>query len=139
LRTVLLTALAGLLMPLVWVPTHAQDAELVGTWRGTSTCVDKVHFPACHDEVVVYEARQKSGAAHEVILRADKLVNGVREFMGEFDLHRAPDGGWVGEYRNARVRVRIVLRVRGSHMTGVMTDEPSGRRVREIAADRVPN
>ena len=30
-------------------------AELIGTWRGTSTCTDRVAAPACNDETVVYE------------------------------------------------------------------------------------
>jgi hypothetical protein len=36
---------------------HAADdhtpQELVGTWKGTSTCTDRVAAPACRDEVVV--------------------------------------------------------------------------------------
>jgi len=61
----------------------------------------------------------------------------VREFMAEFDFHRA-DSTWVAEYQGARVRIQIVLRVRAGHMTGVLTDEPSGRRVRDLTLERVP-
>jgi hypothetical protein len=100
--------------------------------------VDKAQFPACRDEQVVYDVRQKGSAPDTVTLRADKVVNGVREFMGEFDFHRAPDTTWVTEYQTPRVHIRIVLRVRAAHLAGVLTDEPSGRRVRDIALDRVP-
>jgi hypothetical protein len=30
-------------------------AQLIGVWRGTSICTDRVAAPACHDETVVYE------------------------------------------------------------------------------------
>lgn len=133
-----LVALVGAVIPLVLVPTRSQLPDLVGSWRGTSTCVDKVHYPACNDEHVIYDARQKAAAPDTVTLRADKVTNGVREFMGEFDFHRAPDSTWVAEYQNPRVRIRIVLRVRSDHLTGFLTDEPSGRRVRAIAAERIP-
>ena len=130
--------LAILLLPLVWPSPNAQDVGIVGSWHGTSLCVDKVHFPACKDEEVIYDVRRKGRAPDTVTLRADKVVNGVREFMGEFDFGRAADSAWVTTYANARVRIRIVLRVRGSQVTGVMTDEPSARRVREISVARVP-
>jgi hypothetical protein len=29
--------------------------EIVGTWRGTSACVDRQSAPACTDEEVIYE------------------------------------------------------------------------------------
>ena len=133
-----LIALMGAVLPFMGVPARFQHPDLVGSWRGTSTCVDKVHFPACNDERVIYDAQQKGTAPDTVTLRADKVVNGVREFMGEFDFHFAPDSTWVAEYRNPQVRIRIVLRVRGAQLTGFLTDEASGRRVRAIAAERIP-
>ena len=129
--------LAGLVLFLTWTPAYAQDAEIVGSWRGTSICVDKANFPACNDEQVIYDVRRKGSGRDTVTLRADKVVNGVREFMAEFDFHRA-DSTWVAEYQGARVRIQIVLRVRAGHMTGVLTDEPSGRRVRDLTLERVP-
>ena len=129
--------LALVLLPLSWISPNGQDADIVGSWRGTSICVDRVQFPACKDEQVVYDVRRKGSAQDTVTLRADKVVNGVREFMAEFDFSRAPDSTWVTTYESPRIRIRIVLRVRGSQMTGVLTDEPSARRVREIAVARV--
>jgi hypothetical protein len=128
---------AGLVLSLTWVPPYLQDVDILGSWRGTSTCVDRANFPACKDEHVIYDARQKGTGRDTVTVRADKVVNGVREFMAEFDFRRA-DSTWVAEYQGPRVRIRIVLRVRAAHMTGVLTDEPSGRQVRAIALDRVP-
>src|SRR3954452_3692967 len=128
--------LAILVVPLAWAPQNARDVDIIGSWGGTSLCVDKVHFPACHDEQVIYDVQRKGSSSDTVTLRADKVVNGVREFMGAFDFGREPDSTWVAIYQNPRIRMRIVLRVRGSQMTGVMTDEPSARRIREIAVAR---
>ena len=116
---------------------HSQTAEIVGSWRGTSLCVDKVNYPACKDEQVIYDVAAKGSSRDTVNLRADKIVNGVREFMGDFDFGRAPDSTWIAKYENPRVRLRIVLRIRDDHMAGFLTDEISGRRVREMALDRV--
>ena len=133
-----ISILAILVVPLAWIPKNAQNVDIIGSWRGTSICVDKVHFPTCNDEQVIYDVQRKGTSSDTVTLRADKVVNGVREFMGQFDFSREPDSGWVAKYENTRVRIRIVLRVRGSEMKGVMTDEPSARRIREIAVARVP-
>jgi hypothetical protein len=118
--------------------TQSQRADIVGSWRGTSLCVDKAHFPACKDEHVIYDVTPKGNTGDTVTLRADKIVNGVREFMGEFDFARAADSAWVAHFENPRAKHEIVLRVRSDHMTGYMTDLLSGRRPREMALDRVP-
>src|SRR5512145_3386240 len=130
--------LAVLALALAWAPPNSQDMVILGSWRGTSLCVDKARFPACKDEQVIYDVQRKGGARDTVTLRADKVVNGVREFMGEFDFARSPDSSWVAEYQNPRVHIRIVLRVHAARMTGHLTDLPSGWRVREIALERVP-
>ena len=116
----------------------AQEPDLVGSWRGTSLCVDKVNYPACKDEQVIYDATRKGASADTVTLKADKIVNGAREFMGEFDFVRAADSSWVAGLQNARVKLKIVLRVRGTQLTGALTDELAGdRRVRALSLERV--
>lgn len=117
-------------------PAVAQRDAIVGSWRGTSLCVDKEHWPACHDEQVIYDARAK-GVRDTVTLRADKVVNGEREFMAEFDFILGADGAWVAELQTGRGRIRIVLRIAGTHMTGSLIDVTSGRAVRAMALDRV--
>ena len=77
--------------------SQAGPAQLIGTWRGTSTCTDRVAAPACNDETVVYEfsAGPKPGLVH---WKADKIVNGQREPMGEFDLaYDKTDACWKAE------------------------------------------
>jgi hypothetical protein len=85
------------------VAEAARPAAPTGVWRGTSTCTDRVAAPACHDEVVVYEftAGAKSGTVH---WKADKVVDGHREPMGELDL--AYDTGDSGKQTVRRIDVR---------------------------------
>src|SRR5262245_41893527 len=80
-------------------------AQLIGTWRGTSTCTDRVAAPACQDETVVYEftAGPRPGTVHWA---ADKVVNGKREPMGEFDLvYVKAESCWKAEFTSPRVKV----------------------------------
>ena len=113
----------------------AQSGTLAGTWQGTSTCVDRVRFPACQDEQVIYEARLTHSSPDTVIIRTDKLVRGTREFMGELSFTPQRDSSWVAEVRTARVHFMVTLRRTGDRLTGAMTDVASGRRIREIALE----
>ena len=119
------------------ISARTQQADIIGSWRGTSLCADKEHFPACKDEQVIYDARAKGTSRDTVTLRADKIVNGAREFMAEFDFHCVADSSWVADFQNGRVSIQITLRVRGTHIVGTLTDVPTGRRVRDIALDRI--
>ena len=118
-------------------PAHSQSAGIIGSWQGTSLCVDKTHFPACNNEQVIYDVRAHGSRRDSVTLRADKIVNGVRDFMGEFDFAYSADSSWVARVEVPRGKIRIVVRVRAAHMTGFMMEETSQRRVREMALDRV--
>ena len=70
-------------------------AEIVGTWRGTSRCVDRVAAPACNDEQVIYEISATPGRESAVTVNADKVVDGKRVPMGALDFARDPkDGSW---------------------------------------------
>jgi len=128
-RALIVFALAGL-------GSRAQHAGLVGTWRGTSICADREHWPACNDEQVIYEARLKHRAPDTVTVSADKVVNGVRDNMGEYDFVLAADSSWVSEFRMGGNHGRIVLRIAGTRMTGVLLDVTSGRTARKMALER---
>jgi len=114
-----------------WVtPARAQKASIVGSWHGTSTCVDKVKFPACNDEEVIYDVT--AVATDTVRLRADKVVNGKREFMNESQFVRAADGSWVAELETPRYHLRLTLEVDGDVMKGrlmMLPDQVLGRRM----------
>jgi hypothetical protein len=111
-------------------------SELVGTWRGTSTCTDRVAAPACRDETVIYEftGGAKPGTVH---WNAAKVVEGRREAMGEMDLaHDGVSGCWKAEFSSPRVRSVWCLRVDGAHLTGTARLLPGGETVRRVDARR---
>jgi len=119
---------------------HAQSAQgagIVGVWRGTSTCVDLVHSPACKNEIALYTVRAHGSSRDTVALKAEKIVNGQPEIVSELDLYvRQPDGSWMTEIRAPRGLIRIVLRQSGDHMTGALMDADANRKVRDIVLER---
>jgi hypothetical protein len=118
---------------LLWM--MLQQAAIVGSWHGTSTCVDREHYPACNNEEVIYDVTA-GHSRDSVHVRMDKIVNGTRDFMGESDFGRAADSSWVTIYRNPRVQLRVTLRVRGTHLSGTVIEVGTDRHVRTIELDR---
>ena len=112
------------------------QTRLVGTWQGTSTCADKVAFPACNDEVVIYVIQPVGARADSITVKADKIVNGAREYMGDLQFGRAGEGTWEAEIQTARYHDRWTLTVEGDHITGTLVDLPSGRLVRNVSLRR---
>jgi hypothetical protein len=111
-------------------------SELVGTWRGTSTCTDRVAAPACRDEVVVYEfsVGAKPGTVH---WKADKVVDGQRQPMGEMDVaYDRDDKCWKGEFISPRAHTVWCLAVDGDHLTGTGRLLPGKETVRRIDVRR---
>src|SRR6478672_10333636 len=88
-------------------------SELLGTWRGTSVCTDRVAAPACKDETVVYDF--SAGAKPETVhWKADKIVDGKRVPMGEFDLvYSRNDSCWRAELTTRRFRMVWCVVVEG--------------------------
>lgn len=129
--------LVGLIVMVGPVSAAAQSASLLGTWRGTSTCIDRERFPACKDEQVIYEARLTHSSPDTVTIRADKLVDGARDFMGDLSFTPQGDSAWVAEVHTPRVHFFVILRRVGDRLTGVMTDVATGGRIREIALELV--
>jgi hypothetical protein len=137
MRSAIRAGLAGIMLMAASVSAPAQTAALVGTWRGTSTCVDQEHFPACSNEHVIYEARLTHSSPDTVTIRADKVVAGTRDFMGELLFTPQSDSSWIADVRTPRFHFTVTLRREGDRLTGAMTDLPSGRRIRDITLDRV--
>ena len=103
----------------------AQSPEqLIGLWRGTSTCTDRVAAPACQDERVVYEftAGDQPGM---VRWAADKIVNGRRERMGELDLtYDKTEACWKAEFSSTRMKSVWRIAVDHDHLTGTCAPAP---------------
>lgn len=136
MRSVFRTGFVGFLLTLGPAPVPAQTGAIAGDWRGASTCVNRQHFPRCTDEQVVYEARVMPATPDTVVVRGYRIVDGRRDFMGEYSVTHREDGSWVSEVRTARYHLRLELRPAGDRMTGALTDLGVGYRVRDIALER---
>jgi hypothetical protein len=129
-------SLTLLISALIMQPNAPPPSQLLGTWRGTSTCTDRVAAPACNDEVVVYEFTKgvKPGTVHWA---ADKVVNGKREPMGEMELaYDETEKCWKAEFSSPRVKSVWRLSVDGNKMTGSARLLPVGETIRKIEAAR---
>jgi hypothetical protein len=105
----------------------------VGTWRGSSLCVDREAAPACKDEQVVYEIAANPGKPNTVTVKADKVVGGKRESMGDLEFtHEAKSGSWTSEFENPRVHVLWRLTVTGETLKGTLVALPSGAVARKM-------
>jgi hypothetical protein len=109
-------------------------SQLIGVWRGTSTCTDRVAAPACHDETVVYEFTA-GRARGSVRWAADKVVNGQRQRMGELGLsYDKTEACWKAEFSSPRVKSVWRLTVEGTHLTGTARLLPGNETVRKVDA-----
>jgi len=132
--------LAALIAANMWGTQPAFDSrgpeELLGIWRGTSTCTDRVAAPACQDEKVVYEftAGERTGTVHWI---ADKIVNGKRERMGELDLtYDTGEARWKVEFKSPRSTVIWRLSVEGKVLSGTAQLSPGNETVRRVELRR---
>jgi hypothetical protein len=107
--------------------------EIVGTWRGTSACVDRQAAPACTDEEVIYEIVVSAGRPEAVTVTADKVVDGKRVSMGSLDFTLEPTSrSWTSELETPRMHALWRLSVSGTTMSGTATLLPSQAVVRRV-------
>ena len=109
---------------------------IVGTWRGSSICVDPARDTACRNEEVIYEVDAAASATGPVQMRADKIVDGSRQAMGAFELrYDATTHAWSAELQT-RLHVRWSFEPTGDRLAGTLSELPSGRLIRRVAARR---
>ena len=129
----------GLLLATAMAPssfTLSALDNLLGTWRGSSICTDRVAAPACKDEVVVYDVRpsDKTGVAK---LAADKVVDKQRVPMGELEFaYDKGEGCWRSEFETPRAHGVWCLVVKGKEMTGTLRVLPARSIVRRVQLRR---
>ncbi|HEX4438568.1 MAG TPA: hypothetical protein VH854_00765 [Thermoanaerobaculia bacterium] len=132
---------AAALLLFLWRPAPSRGAEadvrkIVGTWRGTSTCVDLKAAPACKDEVAIYEIGAAPGASDRVVVKGYKVVGGERQYMGDLEYTLGRDGVWTSDFESPNVRSHWTLTVDGSKMTGTATLVPSNALIRRMELER---
>ena len=119
-----------------WAAGKGDLNGFLGTWHGTSTCINRKFAPACTDETVIYEVRRsdKPGSA---VLAADKAVNGERLPMGDLEfIYSETDGCWRSEFKTPNVQGVWCLAVEGNSMTGRLRVMPEDADVRKVQATR---
>jgi hypothetical protein len=115
---------------------HGVD-ELLGTWRGTSTCTDKVAAPACRDETVVYDVRRGDKPGH-AILAADKIVNDRRMPMGELEFAwDAAAACWRADFESPSMTSRWCFTIDGAALKGTARLLPGNQIIRRVDVHRV--
>jgi hypothetical protein len=114
----------------------ADLGAFLGTWRGTSTCVNREIAPACKDEIIVYDVR-RSEKPDTATVKADKIVDGKRVPMGELDFAYDPkDACWRSELSTPRVHGVWCLSIQGQAMTGSLRVLPDNQDVRKVQLKR---
>jgi hypothetical protein len=122
----------------------AQDANakaILGTWRGTSICVNLEASPGCKNEEVIYEFRELTPPiAGKLNLNADKIVDGKAVPMGELELvWVSAEGAWSCEIQTPRVHSLWTFKqLRGDELAGTLVQLPDRTLVRKAAARRQP-
>ena len=127
------------LLAAVFSTVEGQDAKSVlGTWKGTSLCVNLDAAPGCKNEEVVYEFRETSPpSAGKLTLAADKIVNGERLPMGELEFAwDAKGGAWVCEMKNRYHALWTFPLPVDGELTGTLVLLPEKTVVRKVAARR---
>jgi len=120
-----------------WIVAQAHPAaEIIGTWRGTSTCVDRVAAPGCNDETLYYE--MTAGPSPAVVhWKAYKVVNGQNDLMGEMDLtYSDADKCWAANFSSPRTSIRWCLSVSGGTMSGSAWQVPGKQQIRKVDAKK---
>ncbi len=118
---------------LMATPAQAAETAIDGTWKGMSTC--QVKPSACHDETVVYRARQTGPDSHRI--RAYKIVGGREIYMGEVIGTYTSDTTFrATSVDRSRRTATWTFTLDGDHMSGQLTLS-DGTLYRKIEADRV--
>lgn len=111
--------------------------QIIGHWRGTSTCVKADWNAACRDEVVLYECERSTTDSTRVVMHASRMVDGKPVPMGdiEFVLQDSTDT-WVGGLTTPRYQLSWLFHVDGNDLTGRLVELPSNRVSRHVKASR---
>lgn len=131
------TRLLLLLLSLLAAQSPTTPASrILGTWRGSSICVDRAHDTACKNEEVIYQVDSAQGPTGPVRMSADKVVNGAREEMGVLRLqYDSTAHVWFHDL-HTRSHSRWSFEPKGDEMSGTLTEQPSGRLIRRVAVRR---
>jgi Protein of unknown function (DUF3224) len=113
--------------------SYAQQTSLAGDWTGESICAGG--NPSCHDEKVVYHISVDPADSTKVTIRADKIVDGKPEWMGDIVLkYDASKQTLTGDLQSPRYKGIWEFTVKGNIIEGTLSilnpEKTIGRRIR---------
>ena len=124
--------LIPLVMVLLSIGLMAQTADApLGTWEGESVC--QVPKP-CTTEHVIYEIKSAEGG--KLTIKADKVVNGQREWMGDLTCT------WSGQEQKLSCPMEgrkpgdWVFTLKGDTLTGTLVTRSEGVLYRKITVKK---
>ena len=103
-------------------PRRRRRPEILGIWKGTSTCtkVDLNEF--CRDETVVYNFVDVPEQPATVELKAARIIdNSVKPVYSLYVTYRPEEGRWTSEFERPQVRGIWAYAVHGDELTGTAT------------------
>jgi hypothetical protein len=117
--------------------TPSTENRFIGTWHGTSVCVDRKTDTACKDEEVVYVVKGIRAVRDTVEMEAFKIINGERLSMGMMrPAYSQVSGFWTFELA-ARVHALWAFQVKDSTVNGTLVELPLKRLIRQVHASRI--
>lgn len=116
----------------VTTASYAQQTSLAGDWSGESICTG--NNPSCHDEKVVYHISVDPADATKVTIKADKMVDGKLEWMGDIILkYDAAKQTLTGDLQSPRYKGIWEFTVKGNIIEGTLSlfnpEKTVGRRI----------
>ena len=115
----------------------APKAEILGLWKGSSTCAKVDGNEFCHDETVVYNFVDVPGQPVTVGLKAARIVDGtVRRAYDLYFTYRPVTGDWTCEFDRDASRAVWSFVVSRDGLTGTAMLLPERKIVRNVTAKR---
>ena len=112
--------------------------EILGLFKGASTCTKVEGNEFCHDEVIVYNFVDVPGQPATVALKAARIVDGT--VLRAFDLYvtyRPETGRWTCEFDRDKARAVWSFVVSADGLTGTAMLLPELKIVRNVTAKRI--
>jgi hypothetical protein len=122
----------GILALATFAAAGSDKVPVIGTWEGESKCA--VPDSPCHDEHVIYTIEQ--GAGEEISMKADKVVNGERQYMGTLPCRYDAQGKRLTCVTEGARPGDWLFIVSGDTMTGTLTVRNEHQLYRRIHVGR---
>jgi hypothetical protein len=119
------------------VAAPAPKAEILGLWKGASTCTKVEGNEFCRDETVVYNFVDVPSQPATVALKAARIVDGT--LKRTFDLYftyRPEEGHWTCEFDRDKTRALWTFVISGDALTGTAMLLSEHKIVRNVTAKR---